>query len=96
MKLKLDIPLKDLSYIVLVFHRQQYQFRVFSMWKGALDIGLSPLVSWSDLEDLWRTIPPDAQLKKDIQAVQLTAKQGFLSALAIFKYRCFEKKIETL
>ena len=36
--------------------------RVFSMWKGALDIRLWPLVSWSDLEDLWRTIPPDAQL----------------------------------
>ena len=59
MKLKLDIPLKDLSY----------RFDVFPMWKGALDIRLWPLVSLSVLEDLWRTIPPDAQFKKDIQAV---------------------------
>ena len=56
MKLKLDVPLKDLAFrfgvslstILLVF---------FSSWMIALDVRLAPLVAWPDRDDLWRTMP---------------------------------------
>lgn len=55
MKLKLNMPLKDLSYRFDV--SMSTVSRVFSSWMVALDVRLSPLISWPDREDLWRTMP---------------------------------------
>ena len=55
MKLKLDMPLKDLAFCFGV--SLSTVSRVFSSWMIALDVRLSPLVSWPDQEDLWRTMP---------------------------------------
>lgn len=55
MKLKLDMSLKDLAFRFGV--SLSTVSRVFSSWMIALDVRLSPLVSWPDREDLWRTMP---------------------------------------
>ena len=55
MKLKLDMPLKDLAFRFGV--SLSTESRVFSSWMIALDVRLAPLVSWPDREDLWRTMP---------------------------------------
>ena len=55
MKLKLDMPLKDLAFCFGV--SLSTVSRVFSSWMIALDVRLSPLVFWPDREDLWRTMP---------------------------------------
>lgn len=55
MKLKLDMPLKDLAFRFGV--SLSTVSRVFSSWMIALDVRLSPLVSWLDREELWRTMP---------------------------------------
>ena len=55
MKLKLDMPLKDLAFRFGV--SLSTVSRVFSSWMIVLDVRLSPLVSWPDREDLWRTMP---------------------------------------
>lgn len=55
MKLKLDMPLKDLAFRIGV--SLSTVSRVFSSWMIALDVRLSPVVSWPDREDLWRTMP---------------------------------------
>lgn len=55
MKLKQDIPLKDLAFRFGV--SLSTVSRVFSCWMIALDVRLAPLVSWPDREDLWRTMP---------------------------------------
>ena len=55
MNLKLDMPLKDLVFRFGV--SLSTVSRVFSSWMIALDVRLSPLMSWPDREDLWRTMP---------------------------------------
>ena len=55
MKLKLDMPFKDLSYRFDV--SLPTVSRVFTAWMVALDVRLSPLIKWPDREDLWRTMP---------------------------------------
>ena len=55
MKLKLDMSLKDLAFRFGV--SLSTVSRVFSSWMIALDVRLSPLMSWPDREDLWRTMP---------------------------------------
>ena len=55
MKLKLDMPLKDLAFRFGV--SLSTVSRIFSSRMIALDVRLSPLVSWPDREDLWRTMP---------------------------------------
>ena len=51
----LNVPLQDLA------HRFDISLspvsRIFSAWMTVMDIRLSPLISWSEREDLWRTIP---------------------------------------
>ena len=53
-KLKLEMPLKDLAFRFGPF-RQYLEF--FSTWMVALDIRLSPSVSWPDREYMWSTMP---------------------------------------
>ena len=55
MKLKLDVPLKDLSYRFNV--SLPTVSRVFTAWMVALDVRLAPLIKWPEREDLWRTMP---------------------------------------
>lgn len=84
MKLKLDMPLKDLAFRFGV--SLSTVSRVFSSWMIALDVRLSPLVSWPDREDLWRTMPQcfqDSFGKKvtviiDCFEVLLIARQVFM------------------
>ena len=51
MKLKLDVPLKDLSYHFDV--SLLTVSRVFTEWMVALDVRLAPLIKWPEREDLW-------------------------------------------
>lgn len=84
MKLKLDMSLKDLAFSFGV--SLSTVSRVFSSWMIALDVRLSPLVSWPDREDLWRTMPQcfqDSFGKKvtviiDCFEVLLIARQVFM------------------
>ena len=55
MKLKLDLPFKDLSYRFDM--SLPTVSRIFTAWMVALDVRLSPLIKWPDREDLWRTMP---------------------------------------
>ena len=55
MKLKLDVPLKDLSYRFNI--SLPTASRVFIAWMVALDVRLAPLIKWPEREDLWRTMP---------------------------------------
>ena len=55
MKLKLDMPFKDLSYRFNV--SLPTVSRIFSAWMVALHVRLSPLIKWPDREDLWQTMP---------------------------------------
>ena len=52
--MKLELPLKDLAFRFGPF-RQYLEF--FSTWMVALDIRLSPSVSWPDREYMWSTMP---------------------------------------
>ena len=55
MKLKPDMPFKDLS------HRFNVSLPtvswIFTAWMVAMDVRLSPYIKWPDREDLWRTMP---------------------------------------
>ena len=55
MKLKLNMPLGDLSYRFNI--SISTVSRIFLAWMVVMDIRLSPLISWPDREDLWRTMP---------------------------------------
>ena len=55
MKLKLDMPFKDLSYRFNI--SVTTVSRIFAAWMVALDVRLSPLIHWPEREDLWRTMP---------------------------------------
>ena len=60
MKLKLNMPLQDLSYRFSV--SLSTVSRIYSAWMVALDVRLSPLIYWPDREELWYTMPQCFQL----------------------------------
>lgn len=55
MKLRLNMPLKDLSYRFNI--SLPTVSRIFLAWMVVMDVRLSPLINWPDREDLWRTMP---------------------------------------
>ena len=54
-KLRLDVPLKDLAFRFNI--SLSTASRMFSFWIVVMDIRLSPLISWPDREKLWNTMP---------------------------------------
>ena len=55
MKLRINVPYQDLAYqfeisISTVSH-------IISEWLTVMDVRLSPLISWPEREDLWKTMP---------------------------------------
>ena len=54
-KLRLNIPNLGLAYRFEV--SLSTVSRVFKAWMEVLDVRLSPLISWPELEELWRTMP---------------------------------------
>ena len=55
MKLRLNVPYQDLAYRFNV--SLSTVSRTFLAWMIVMDIRLSPLISWPEREDLWRTMP---------------------------------------
>ena len=55
MKLRLNVPYQDLAYRFNV--SLSTVSRTFLAWMIVMDIRLSPLISWPEREDLWRTKP---------------------------------------
>ena len=55
MKLRLNVPLQDLAHRFDISLSTVSQ--IFSAWMTVMDIRLSPLISWPEREDLWRTMP---------------------------------------
>ena len=55
MKLRLYVPLQDLAYRFDI--SLSTVSRIFLAWMTVVDIRLSPLISWPECEDLWRTMP---------------------------------------
>ena len=55
MKLRLNVPLQDLAYRFDI--SLSTVSRILSAWMTVMDVRLSPLISWPEREDLWRTIP---------------------------------------
>ena len=53
-KLRLNVPNLDLAYRFEV--SLSTVSRVFKAWMEVLDVRLSPLISWPEREELWRTI----------------------------------------
>ena len=54
-KLRLNVPHQDLAYRFDV--SLTTVSRILSLWLMVMDIRLSPLISWPEREDLWRTMP---------------------------------------
>ena len=54
-KLRLNVPILDLAYRFEV--SLSTVSRVFKAWMEVLDVRLSPLISWPEREELWRTMP---------------------------------------
>ena len=54
-KLRLNVPNLDLAYRFEV--SLSTVSRVFKAWMEVLDVRLSPLISWPEREELWRTMP---------------------------------------
>ena len=54
-KLRLNVPNLDLAYRFEV--SLSTVSRVFKAWWEVLDVRLSPLISWPEREELWRTMP---------------------------------------
>lgn len=55
MKLRLNVPHQDLAYRFGV--SQSTVSRTFALWLFIMDVRLSPLIRWSETEELWRTMP---------------------------------------
>lgn len=55
MKLRLNVPLQDLAYRFDI--SLSTVSRTFLAWMTVIDVRLSPLISWPEREDLWRTMP---------------------------------------
>ena len=55
MKLRLNVPKQDLAYRFDI--SLSTVSRIFSYWMMVLDARLSPLISWPEREELWRTMP---------------------------------------
>ena len=55
MKLRLDIPYRDLAYRLGV--SISTVSRIFSSWLTTMEIRLSPLIYWPEREELWQTMP---------------------------------------
>ena len=55
MKLKLNMPMQDLAYRVSV--SRSTVSRIFLAWMVVMDVRLSPVISWPERENLWRTMP---------------------------------------
>ena len=55
MKLRLNVPLQDLAYIFDI--SLSTVSTIFLAWMTVMDIRLSPLISWQERENLWRTMP---------------------------------------
>eukprot|EP00794_Sanderia_malayensis_P002557 gene2557-2953_t len=55
MKLRLNVPHQDLAYRFGI--SVPTVSRIFNKWMNILDRKLSPIISWPDREDLWRTMP---------------------------------------
>lgn len=56
MKLRLNMPFKDLAYRFKNISVSTVS-RTFSVWMMAMDVRLSPLISWPEREALWSTMP---------------------------------------
>lgn len=56
MKLRLNMPFKDLAYLFKSISVSTIS-RIFSAWMIAMDIRLSPLILWPEREALWATMP---------------------------------------
>ena len=54
-KLRLNVPNLDLAYRFEV--SLSTVSRIFKAWMEVLDVRLSPLISWPEREELWRTMP---------------------------------------
>ena len=54
-KLRLNVPNQDLAYRFEI--SLSTVSRVFNAWMEVLDVRLSPLISWPEREELWRTMP---------------------------------------
>ena len=54
-KLRLNVPNLDLAYRFEV--SLSTVSRIFKAWMEVLDVHLSPLISWPEREELWRTMP---------------------------------------
>jgi len=54
MKLRLNVPKQDLAFRFEV--SLSTVSRIFSSWMIVLDVRLSPLITWPDREELWRTM----------------------------------------
>ena len=54
-KLRLNVPNQDLAYRFEV--SLSTVSRVFKAWMEVLDVHLSPIISWPEWEELWRTMP---------------------------------------
>lgn len=55
MKLRLNMPLEDLSYRCNV--SVSTVSRTFQAWMIAMDVRLKPFIKWPEHEELWRTMP---------------------------------------
>ncbi|XP_044165243.1 uncharacterized protein LOC122949175 [Acropora millepora] len=54
-KLRLNVPNQDLAYRFEI--SLSTVSRVFKAWMEVLDVRLSPIISWPEREELWRTMP---------------------------------------
>ena len=54
-KLRLNVPNQDLAYRFKV--SLSTVSLVFKAWMEVLDVRLSPIISWPEWEELWRTMP---------------------------------------
>ena len=54
-KLRLNVPNQDLAYRFEI--SLSTVSRVFNAWMEVLDVRQSPLISWPEREELWRTMP---------------------------------------
>ena len=54
-KLRLHVPLQDLAFRFGV--SLSTVSRTFTSWLTVIDVRLSPLIRWSERDELWRTMP---------------------------------------
>ena len=55
MKLRINVPYQDLAYRFEI--SVSTVSRIISEWLTVMDVRLSPLISWPEREDLWKTMP---------------------------------------